>query len=62
MGGYFCVLWHPMVYPRPKQVRHKLITAIRPSIVNIISEDDHIEYDKSITKQQLARIIENVVG
>lgn len=24
-----------MVYPSPKEVKHKLITAIRPSIVNI---------------------------
>ena len=37
-GGYFCVLLLsllPIVYPRPKQVMHKLITAISPSIVNI---------------------------
>ena len=34
-GGYFCVLLLPMAYPSPKAVRHKLITAIRPSMVNI---------------------------
>lgn len=37
-GGYFCVLslsLLPMAYPRPKQVRHKPITEINPSIVNI---------------------------
>ena len=38
VGGYFCVLLLsllPMAYPRPKQVRHKPITEINPSIVNI---------------------------
>ena len=34
-GGYFCVLLLPIEYPRPNAVRHKLITAIRPSSVNI---------------------------
>ena len=36
-GGYFCDLLHPMEYPSPKEVRHKLMTAIRPSIVSIPS-------------------------
>lgn len=38
LGGYFCVLLLsllPIAYPSPKAVRHKLMTAIRPSIVNI---------------------------
>ena len=37
-GGYFCGLLLsllPIAYPSPKAVRHKLMTAIRPSIVNI---------------------------
>lgn len=34
-GGYFCDLLLPMAYPSLKEVKHKLITAIRPSIVNI---------------------------
>ena len=38
MSGYFCDLLLsllPIAYPSPKAVRHKLMTAIRPSIVNI---------------------------
>ena len=34
-GGYFCDLLHPMEYPSPKEVRHKLMTAIRPTSVSI---------------------------
>ena len=34
-GGYFCVLLLPIVYPRLKAVKYRLITAIRPSSVNI---------------------------
>ncbi len=37
MGGYFCVLLlRPMTYPRLKQVIQRLITAMRPSNVNIV--------------------------
>ncbi len=35
-GGYFCGLLLsllPIAYPSPKAVRHKLMTAIRPSIM-----------------------------
>ena len=35
VGGYFCALLLPMVYPSPKTDKHKLITVIRLSIVNI---------------------------